>query len=345
MRAAIQTGIRTVEVRDVPAPEADADTALVRVRATGICGSDLHPYHDRDEPQALPAGHEVAGEVVALPAWYAGPARIGDLVAVDMICRGRGCGACELCQAGQEFHCPARHTTPNWGGGFAELIKRRPAGLFPLPPALTAEHGALVEPLAVGVHGVRWARLPAGASVVVLGAGTIGLTTLIAARALGAGAIYVVARHAHQAALAESLGATTVLPDDPAIATERVRSLTGGRGVDVVFETVGGHSDTLSLAWELVRPQGAVAVLGLFPQPVRLDLMRALAREVWVTFPICYGTIDGRHDFAVAIDLMASGQAPVERLMTARFPLEDASTAFELAADKSKGSVKVHLTQ
>src|SRR5581483_7390930 len=129
---------------------------------------------------------------------------------------------------GQPFHCPRRHAAPRWGGGFAEYIKRRPAGLFPLPPTLTAERGALVEPLAVGVHGVRWARMPTGASVVVIGAGTIGLTTLLAARALGAGAVHVIARHAHQAALAEALGATTVLPDDPAAAAEHVRAVTDG---------------------------------------------------------------------------------------------------------------------
>jgi threonine dehydrogenase-like Zn-dependent dehydrogenase len=345
MRAALQTGIRTVEVHDVPEPQADGETALVRVRATGICGSDLHPYHERAEPQTLPAGHEVAGEVAYLPPGYAGPARLGDLVAVDTICNGAACGVCDLCLAGQPFHCPARHQGSPRSGGFAELIKRKPAGLFPLPSGLTAEHGALVEPLAVGVHAIRWGRMPEGASVVVIGAGTIGLTTLIAAKALGAGSVHIVARHAHQAALAESLGATSVLPDDPAATTEQVRALTGGRGADFVVETVGGRSDTMSLAWEITRPQGTVAVSGLFPQPVSLDLMRPLVRELWVTFPICYGYIDGRHDFEVAIELIASGKAPVDKLMTARFPLEEAPAAFRMAADKSTGSVKVHLTQ
>lgn len=343
MLAVLQTGVRTVEVRDIPEPVPDADAALVRVRAVGICGSDLHRYHERAEPETLPWGHEVAGEVIRLPPDYVGPARVGDLVTLDTICLGVACGSCAVCRAGFPFHCAVRRDAPRLSGGFAELIERWPAGLFPLPPGLTAEQGALVEPLAVGVHAVRWARMPAGANVVVIGAGTIGLTTLMAARALGAGAVHVVARHPHQAALASALGATTVLPDEPAAAIEQVRDLTGGLGADLVVETVGGHGDTINLAWELTRPQGTVAVLGVFPERVPVDLLRPLMGEVWVTFPACYGVIDGRHDYAVAIELIADGRAPVDRLVTDRFPLAEAPAAFQAAADKSTGSVKAHL--
>src|SRR5215210_310233 len=88
MRAAIQTGVRTVEVRDIPEAVPDPDTALVRVLAAGICGSDLHQYHERAEAQTVPAGHEVAGEVLHLPEGYTGPARVGDLVALDTVCLG-----------------------------------------------------------------------------------------------------------------------------------------------------------------------------------------------------------------------------------------------------------------
>ena len=112
MRAAIQTGIRSIEVRDIPVPEPDAETGLIRVRTAGICGSDLHPYHERAEPQTLPAGHEVCGEVMHLPDGYAGPARIGDLVAIDGVL-GMACGDCDFCRAGQMFHCPVRQVRPD----------------------------------------------------------------------------------------------------------------------------------------------------------------------------------------------------------------------------------------
>jgi threonine dehydrogenase-like Zn-dependent dehydrogenase len=343
MLAALQTGIQAIEVRDVPDPVPDASAGLIRVRQVGICGSDLHPYHERSEPETLPRGHEVCGEVVQLPSGYAGPVRVGDLVALDTICLGLACGDCDACREGHPFHCPHRRAAPA-SGGFAELIARRPAGLFTLPPGVTAEQGALVEPLAVGVHGVRWSRMQPGASVVILGAGTVGLATLIAARALGAGAIHVSARYPHQATLARELGATTVLPEDPAASVERVRDLTGGRGADLVVETVGGHADTLNLAWDLVRKQGTVAVLGIFPGRMPVDLFTPVMREAWVTFPICYGMIDGRHDYDLAIELIAGGGTGIERLVTARFPLAEAPAAFQAAADKSTGSVKVHLT-
>ncbi|MCC7369905.1 MAG: zinc-binding dehydrogenase [Chloroflexi bacterium] len=343
MLAAIQTGVRTIEMRDVPEPQPDDTYGIVRVRRVGICGSDLHPYHGRAEPQSLPAGHEVCGEVVSLPPSYQGPARVGDLVAVDSIL-GMACGACSFCATGQAFHCPERHTAVSPGGGFAEYFKRRPQSFFPLPPGLTAQHGALAEPLAVGVHGVRWPRMQRGDTVVVIGAGTIGLMTLVAAKALGASRVYITARHAHQAAMATALGATAVLPESTENALEQIRTLTDGVGADLVVETVGGHADTLSTAWELVRPQGKVAVVGVFPDRLPVDLLRPLQKEVWVTFPICYGVVDGRHDYEVALELMATAKAPVEQMVTRTFPLAEAPAAFKMAADKGTGAVKIHLT-
>jgi threonine dehydrogenase-like Zn-dependent dehydrogenase len=318
MRAAIQTGLSTIDVRDISAP--DQEDALIRVLASGICGSDLHVYHLRSEPQSLPDGHEVAGEVVRLPPSYTGPISIGDLVAIDTVCLGKSCSACTFCLAGQSFHCTARDRTPAWGGGFAEFIRRRPAGLFRLLPGMSAEQGALVEPLAVGVHAIRWARMAPGATVVIVGAGTIGLTTLLAAQALGAGKVHVLARHAHQAAIATKLGATTAMHAEGANAVTLIKELTDGVGADLVVEAVGGKAEPLELAFQLVRPQGTVAVLGIFPQTVLLDLMKPTVREVWVTFPICYGVIDGRHDFEVAIQIIAADRTIADALVTHRFP-------------------------
>jgi L-iditol 2-dehydrogenase len=395
MKAALQTGREQIEVVDWEEPVSSDDTAIVKTIAAGICGSDLHPYFGKSDRQSLPEGHEVAGHVLHLPRDYAGPIKEGDLVAVDTICLGCACGTCDLCLAGYPFHCPERRAFRR-GGAFAEALERKTAGLFKLPPGVTAEQGALVEPLAVGVHAVRWAKLQPGASVLIIGAGTIGLMTLIAARALGAGPIHVLARHPHQAALAEQLGATTVIlnqsavaPSSPpqpgaasasataplaatASATAPLAStappsppssrflIPGGAGVspesladvlhqrngalpDYTFETVGGHGPTLDLAWHATRVQGTVVVLGIFPDRVPTDLLRPVIRELWATFPICYGTIDGQHDFQVAIDLIAAGKAPVEKLVTHRYPLTEAPEAFRTAADKSTGSVKVQL--
>src|SRR5262249_12399815 len=156
--------------------------------------------------------------------------------------------------------------------------------------------------------------------------------------------VHVSARYPHQAALATALGATGVLSAEPTVTVEQARDLTGGLGADLVIETVGGQADTLNLAWDLVRKRGTGAGLGIFPGRMPIDPFTPVMREAWVTFPICYGVIDGRHDYEVAIELIAGGGTGIERLVTARFPLAEAPAAFRAAADKTTGSVKVHLT-
>ncbi len=342
MRAAIQAGIRDMDVRDIAAPSVGDDAAILTVSAAGICGSDLHPYHERAVAQDLPEGHEVAGVITYLPRDYGGMLKVGDRVAVDPI-MGRACGVCAICRAGQAFHCAERPKTPRWGGAFAEQFKTRPHGFFGLPDNVTMEQGALVEPFGIGVHAVRLARMVPGASVAIIGAGTIGLMTLIAARGLGAGDIFVLARHDHQARLAAELGATAVIRTEGDAAIDEVRGLTNGLGVDLAIETVGGHGDTINLALDLARRQGSVSILGIFPSKMSIDILKANVREITATFPMCCGIIDGRHDFEIAIKMIASGQAPVEKLVTHRYPLNEAAPAFKTAADKSTGSIKVHL--
>jgi (R,R)-butanediol dehydrogenase/meso-butanediol dehydrogenase/diacetyl reductase len=238
MRAVVQDGVRDLRLVDLDEPRSEG-TARIRTRAVGICGSDLHLYRSRAEPQSRPGGHEIAGEIIEMPIGYRGPLAVGDLVAVDAICLGIACGLCEYCVAGVPVHC--RQQAGSFQiGGFAEMFECKPEGLFKLPAGVSAEAGALVEPLAVAVHAVRRAEMPSGARVAVVGAGTIGLTTIIAARALGAGRIDVLARHDHQAALASACGATAVHRQSP-------ESL----DADYVFETIGGTPAALEQAWVL----------------------------------------------------------------------------------------------
>ncbi|MGH2352582.1 MAG: zinc-dependent alcohol dehydrogenase [Chloroflexota bacterium] len=343
MRGVLRVGPRQAQVVELPRPRLEPGTAIVRVRASGICGSDLHVYRSNGQPQERPQGHEVAGEVVELSP-HAGSKsgiREGDLVALDTICLGRACGACHWCRAGAFFHCQRKRQGADWGGAFAEYVKRDMRGLFPLPAGVSAEEGALVEPLAVAVHAVRYAAVQPGESVAIIGAGTIGLTSLLAAVAMGAGEVYVLARHPHQAELVGALGAAAVLTSSPEESAAAVRDRTGGQGADVVIETVGGEAPTLNQAWSLVRRRGRVVVLGVFGGGVPVNLGTPLGKEATVLFPACYGEQDGRHDYDVTIDLIASGKAPVARLLTHRFPLEAAPEAFATADDKRTGAVKV----
>src|SRR5207244_2323406 len=107
------------------------------------------------------------------------------------------------------------------------------------------------------------------------------------------------------------LGAASVIRGDGDAAVRELYERTGGQGADYVFETVGGSGATVDLSWRLARRQGTVALVGVFPHKTEVDLLAPLGRELWVTFPLCYGTIDGRHDFDVAIELIAAGRAPV----------------------------------
>lgn len=344
MRGLVRTGVRESRVVTLEPPELEPGTALVRIRACGVCGSDLHTYR-RGEPQPRPPywwGHEAAGEVVALRphADEAPRVQVGDLVALDPAL-GRACGACHWCLEGAPNHCERKREGEGWMGAYAGYALRDVRGLFPVPPGMAPAEAALAEPVAVAVHAVRLARMPAGARVVVLGAGTIGLVTVAVARALGARDVLVTARHAHQATLAEAMGASAVLPEDPAEAGRGVRAATDGEGADLVIETVGGAAPTVEQALTLVSRRGTVAVLGLFEHPVALDTGKALQREVTLCFPLTYGAFDGRHDFQVAIDLLASHAAPFGRLISHRFSLEEGPQALRTADDKHTGAVKV----
>ena len=353
-----------VEVVDVPQPELEAGTALLRIRAVGICGSDLHGYRE-DKAVPVPGywwGHEAAGEVVELRPHPGETPRVkvGDLVTVDPTL-GRACGTCEYCLQGAPVHCSRKRDDPDrssngasagsaaaaewqatdWTGCYADYAKRDVRGLFALPASMKALDGALVEPLAVSVHAVRRAGMKPGARVAVLGAGTIGVTAVLAAHALGASEVFVTARHPHQAGLARELGATHVLPETPAEAMTAVQDLTGGEGVDLVIETVGGEADVVNLSFDLVKRRGTVAFLGIFAHPMTVNMGRPLGREATVIFPLCYGYQEGRHDFEVAIDLIASGKARVQPMATHQFLLSQAPEAFRTADDKSTRSVKV----
>ena len=341
MRAAVHAGIRSLEMVEVDRPSVLPGTALVRVAVAGVCGSDLHGYHSQAERQTRQDGHELSGVVVKVGEGVAN-VRVGDRVAADILTIGRGCGTCHYCRSGNHLHCEGARVPCT--GAFAEYTLAGAAGCFHLPEGLDHSLGALVEPVAVGVHAVRFARIEPSDSVTIIGGGTIGLCTLLAARWIGCERVFVAARHPFQAEAARRLGAAAVLPAEAKATTEAVRSLTDGRGADHVVEAVGGGGDTIDLAVQLARRQGRVAILGLFTHgPVAVNAMEALERELTVTFPLCYSVIDGRHDFEVAIDLIAAWPALARSLITHEFPLDDVATAFATAADKRSGAIKVQV--
>jgi threonine dehydrogenase-like Zn-dependent dehydrogenase len=342
MRGALHdpgSGIRVVP--DLKMPERFQGSALIRVRRTGICGSDLHMNNERKEPQKVPSGHEVAGEVAELPPGETS-LKVGDRVAIETIGEGRACLKCWYCRMGQYRHCVSR--ADDTGGGFAEYMTRRPAGLHRLADGTDWLDGALVEPLAVSVHAVRWGQMRPGETVAVVGTATIGLAAVLAARHLGAGKIIASARYRQQAEAARRMGADEVVGSEPGELEDAVRSRTNGRGADVVFETIGGNTmATLEQSVATVRPQGRIVVIGGFRQPKPFDFLTPMLKEASLLLASCYGIVDGRHDYEVAIDLLASGKSPFREIVTHTFPLTRIDEAFAAAYDKTSGSIKVHV--
>ena len=339
MKAALSDG-KGMQIREVPRPESVPEAVIVRVRAAGICGSELNQFRNVDKLQERPSGHEVAGEIVEVGRGVKGWS-VGDRVALDTICQGRGCGTCKYCLAGQHVHCLNRGALYR-SGGFAECIQRKALGCHRLPDALSWIEAALVEPLAVSVHGLRKGCLKGGENVVVLGCGTIGLTAVAAARALGANRVFATARHPHQAAMAVKLGANAVFDPGDEDLQQALFDVTEGQGADVVVEAVGGFTgDTALQAISLCRPLGRIVMLGGFQAPVELKFGSLLAGEKELVFAVCYSIMDERHDFDVALDILGSGRLPLNEMVTHTFPLEQAQQALETAYDKGTGSIKV----
>ena len=342
MRGAFFDGSGRMEVRDTPKPEPGRGDVIVQVKSVGICGSDLQMNVDKTEPDQLPSGHEVAGEVVEIGG-NVDPSMLGERVAVEIIGHGRACTTCWYCRQGQFRQC--LDMAPAEGGGFAEYMKRKAIGCYPVGD-LSWEEAALVEPLAVSVHGVRRGRMQGGEVVAVLGSGNIGLTSIAAAKGLGAGKVIATARYEQQADLARQLGADEVYSDKGPEFWDAVQEATDGRGADLTIETVGGHQS--ATAWqsvEVTRMQGRIVIVGGFRRPFEFDFLTPMLKEQEIVFSSCYSVLDGRHDYEVAIDMIASGRVPLDQMVTHTYGLDDIQQAFETAYDKNSGSVKVQILQ
>ena len=337
MQAAFMHGARDMRVERTEIPHATETTAVIKVMSSGVCGSDLHWYAVRPYPEPTVLGHEVSGEIVEVGAGLGG-FREGDRVCVDLT-RHYACGDCPSCRGGTYFHCPNKARVP-WGGGFAEYMEVKGLGIHPLPGSLTHEQGAMVEPVAVGVHACRYGNVKSGESVLVLGAGTIGLLSLAVAKVFGAKRAYIVAKYDVQVRMAEAMGADGIIRLGTGDLARQVQEISDGEPIDTVIETVGGSAPTIDQAVSAVRPEGKVVVTGVFPKPVPINLEQALGKEAKIIFSVCYSAENGTHDYEVASDLIASGKVNATQLITHRFPLNQTPEAFETALDKTTGSVK-----
>jgi len=337
MKAAILRGPRQVEFGNRADPIPAPGEVLVQVKAVGICGSDLHVYRHGGFGNIvvndLVQGHEPAAVVAEL-----GPGvkhlKIGDRVAVEP---GIYCGCCEPCLTGRPNICPNVKylSAQSVDGAFCEYLSRPESRLMALPESLSFEEGAMLEPLAVGVHAVRASNLRLGDHVVILGAGSIGLTILQAARCAGATKIYVFDRLDYRLEVAKKMGADAVANIDQADPLEMLREWTRGRLCDRVFEAAG-QPESFSLAVRMPALGGTVVLVGLCAGEVSLPLDRARLGEVNIL-----SLRREAHAYKAALELVESGRIDVKSLVTHRFPLDRTGEAMEVAASYAEHAVKV----
>ena len=335
MKAVRLHGPRDMRLDEIETPTPKPGEALIRVRAVGVCGSDVHFYKDggmdgTNLTYPFILGHEFAGEIAALGPETEGPA-VGTRVAVDP---AMPCGHCETCLDGNVNCCPDVRfpASPPIQGVLSEYTVH-PAHLCePLPDNLSFADGAMLEPLGVAIHALTLAQIKPGDTVTVLGAGPIGLLAIQLALASGAHSIYATEPIAARRAMAETAGAIAVCDPSSADTIAWLHEQTGGRGVDVVIEAAWGD-ETVAHAVRMAKPAGRVVLVGISARGIT-QFPAAPARRKGLTILV------SRRMQAVyprAIALVDQGIIDVRMLVTHRFPLERTADAFSLVTTLSDG--------
>jgi len=319
MLAARYLGPNRVQAEETVVPELGEEEALVEVEACGFCGSDINIVagtHPRAKAP-LTLGHEITGTITEIRS-SASSLRASDKVAVFPLIT---CGQCHACTHGNSHVCrQLRLYGIDLDGGMAQFVRLPVSSLLRLPAELSARIGALVEPLAVAVHGVGRASLEDVNLAVVLGAGPIGLLTALVVQESGVPNVVISDVNPARRSLAQKVGLNAVE------AGEELRRLvmksSNNDGADVLFECAGHPSTAIEMTAH-VRSRGVIVNLGVFKQPVPVDMQAINFKEIEVRGSRVYA----RRDFEIAIDLASA--LPLDHIVTHAYPLQDVEAAFE----------------
>lgn len=315
------TGDVAVEEREVPKPA--ADEVLVEIGSVGVCGSDVHYFeqgrigpHVVNEPLIL--GHEAGGVVTAVGAGVSS-LQVGQRVSIEP---GVPCRSCAECLAGRYNLCPHVRffATPPYDGAFSQYVVMPAAFVYPVPDSISDDAAALLEPLSVGVWACRRAQLAPGQTVLVTGAGPIGLIAAQTARAYGADAVTVTDVNPHRLRLAEQLGLATIDVSETSLADAGIEP-------DVLLECSGNARATWDAVSILARA-GRVILVGMGGDTVQLPLSYVQDRELMVTGAFRYA-----NTWPIAIQLAASGRVDLDSMVTGHYGLDEVEAA--LTASRS----------
>src|SRR6195256_2386457 len=341
MKALLLSEYRRLEIADVATPSAGAGEVLIRVGACGICGSDVHGY-DGSSGRRIPPivmGHEAAGRIAAVGAGVTGLLE-GDRVTFDSTIY---CGACGYCRRGEVNLCDYRQVLGvscgdySRAGAFAEFVAVPARVVYKLPESISFAEAAMLEAVAVAIHGVSLAKISAESTALVVGAGTIGVLTLQALRAAGCNRVMVSDVDATRLKMAKELGAAEVLLADADVVGQ-ILQRTDGMGVDVAIEAVG-RNETVNAAIASVRKGGTVVLVGNISPEVTLPLQKVVTRQIRLQ-----GSCASAGEYPEAIKLMASGAIRVKPLISAIAPLAEGPAWFERLYAREPNLLKVVLT-
>lgn len=338
MNVAVMNGIGKIgfEERNIPNPK--ANEVLVKLEYVGICGSDLHYYEtgaigDYVVEPPFVLGHEPGGVVVEVGE-EVHHLQVGDRVALEP---GKTCGHCEFCKQGKYNLCPdvIFFATPPVDGVFQEYVAHEADLCFKLPENVSTLEGALIEPLAVGFHAAIQGDAHLGQKAVVMGAGCIGLVTMMALKARGVSRVYVVDIMEKRLEKAMELGADGIINGAKEDVEERAGQLTDGKGMDLVIETAGTEITTRQAI--RIAKKGSDIVLVGYSRTGEMNLPMSLVLDKELTFKTVFRY---RHIYPMAIDAVASGKVNLKGIVTDIFQLKEAQKAMDYSVNNKADIVK-----
>lgn len=334
MKVAVMEGVGKMGWLRRPIPVPNADQVLVKLEYVGICGSDMHYYEvgsiaGKEVVPPFVLGHEPGGTVVEVGANVT-HLKAGDRVALEP---GRTCGRCEFCRTGRYNLCPdvIFFATPPVDGVFQEYVAHDADLCFKLPDNVSTLEGALIEPLAVGFHAASQGGAHAGQTAVVLGAGCIGLVSMMALKAMGVSRVYVADIMAKRLEKALELGADGVINAAEEDTVQAVLRLTDGAGCDLALETAG--TELTSRQCVHMTKKGATVVLVGYSKSGEVTLPMSLALDKELTFKTVFRY---RHIYPMAIQAVAAGKVNLKGIATHLFDFDDIQNAMDQSvADKA----------
>jgi len=352
MKALVKYGEQygNLELRDVPVPSAEGDDVVIKVKAAGICGSDLHAFRGTgvDDPAFAPSiyGHEFAG-VVSEVGKNVTDWKVGDRVVSENT--GYACGTCSSCIEGQFVQCADRGTLGyGMDGGFAEyvripgrILRIYPNGLFRIPQNVSFEEAAILDPYCNGYKAVvqEMGLLP-GEDIVVFGAGPLALSCVHIAHIMGAGNVILVGTASNidvRFPIAKKLGATHLVVADKENVVGRIREICGKDGLRCIAECSGAQVSLLR-AIDTVRNGGIIAQVGMFKKEISVPMDTVALRAITIKGHMGYDTVSWRN----CLSLLEKGILDAKSMITHRLPLSDWKKGFELMM--SRAGCKVILT-